>query len=109
MRYCRTNVSNDIGDKRDNTFHRADNNRNAYGFNPRKTSLYESLCVCSQKRSEVVLQGKLGTYFKEQTLLDQLFVKNPDITVGGLIDGAIQKFGERIEVARIARFSVLGR
>ena len=56
-----------------------------------------------------MLEGKLGTYFKEQTLLDQPFVKNPDITVGGLIDGAIQKFGERIEVARIARFSVLGR
>ena len=58
---------------------------------------------------EKMLEGKLGTYFKEQTLLDQPFVKNPDITVGGLIDGAIQKFGERIEVARIARFSVLGR
>ncbi len=56
-----------------------------------------------------MLEGKLGTYFKEQTLLDQPFVKNPDITVRGLIDGAIQKFGERIEVARIARFSVLGR
>lgn len=58
---------------------------------------------------EKMLQGKLGTYFKEQTLLDQPFVKNPDITVKGLIDGAVQKFGERIEVARIARFSTLGR
>lgn len=56
-----------------------------------------------------MLEGKLGTYFKEQTLLDQPFVKNPDITIKGLIDGAIQKFGERIEVARMARFSVSGR
>lgn len=56
-----------------------------------------------------MLQGKLGTYFKEQTLLDQPFVKNPDITVKGLVDAAVQKFGERIEVARIARFSTLGR
>jgi len=56
-----------------------------------------------------MLEGKLGTYFKEQTLLDQPFVKNPDITIKGIIDGAIQKFGERIEVARFARFSVLDR
>ncbi|MDO8572349.1 MAG: elongation factor Ts [bacterium] len=58
---------------------------------------------------EKMLEGKLGTYFKEQTLLDQSFVKNPDITIKGLIDSAIQKFGERIEVARFTRFSVLGR
>lgn len=56
-----------------------------------------------------MLEGKLGTYFKEQTLLDQPFIKNPDITVKGLVDSAIQKFGERIEVARFVRFSVLGR
>lgn len=56
-----------------------------------------------------MMEGKLSTYFKEQTLLDQPFVKNPDITVKDLIDTAIQKFGERIEVARFTRFSVLGR
>lgn len=31
-----------------------------------------------------MLQGKIDTYFKEQTLLDQSFVKNPDMTVGTL-------------------------
>lgn len=31
-----------------------------------------------------MLQGKIDTYFKEQTLLEQSFVKNPDITVGTL-------------------------
>ena len=76
------------------------------------TTLFTEEVAKSGKPKDIqakMLQGKLGTYLKEQTLLDQLFVKNPDITVGGLIDGAIQKFGERIEVARIARFSVLGR
>ncbi len=35
-----------------------------------------------------MLDGKLTTYFKEQSLLDQPFVKNPDQTVEKLIAGA---------------------
>jgi elongation factor Ts len=32
-----------------------------------------------------MLEGKISTYFKEQTLMDQMFIKNPDITVGALL------------------------
>lgn len=32
-----------------------------------------------------MLEGKITTYFKEQTLLDQPFIKNPDLTVGKLL------------------------
>lgn len=38
-----------------------------------------------QDIQEKMLEGKLGTYFKERTLLDQPFVKNPDMTVGQLL------------------------
>ncbi|TSC85185.1 MAG: elongation factor T [Parcubacteria group bacterium Gr01-1014_17] len=38
-------------------------------------------------------------------LLDQPFIKTPDETVRGLIEKAIQKFGERIEVADFTRFA----
>lgn len=45
--------------------------------------------VASSGRPEDIqakmLEGKLGTYFKERTLVDQAFVKNPDITVGQLL------------------------
>lgn len=78
----------------------------------RATEMFSQEVAKSGKPKDIqekMLQGKLGTYFKEQTLLDQPFVKNPDITVKGLIDGAVQKFGERIEVARFTRFSVLDR
>lgn len=34
---------------------------------------------------EKMLAGKLDTYFKEQTLLDQAFVKDPNISVGELL------------------------
>ncbi|HEY4511794.1 MAG TPA: elongation factor Ts [Candidatus Paceibacterota bacterium] len=56
-----------------------------------------------------ILEGKLAAYFAESILLEQPFVKNPDVTIQGLVDGAIQKFGEKIEVARFVRYSVLGQ
>lgn len=55
---------------------------------------------------EKALQGKLDVYFKEQVLLHQPFVKNPDMTIGDLIKGAVQKFGENTELVRYARFAV---
>lgn len=58
---------------------------------------------------EKIMQGKLASYFGEKTLLEQSFIKNPELTVKGLIDSGIQKFGEKIEVARFARFSVLSK
>ena len=41
------------------------------------------------------------------SLLEQPFIKNPDQTIADLITSAIQKFGEKIEIARFARFSAL--
>lgn len=61
-----------------------------------------------QEIKEKMMQGKLDTYFKEQTLLDQSFVKEQDITVRQAIERATQKFGERIEVRRFVRFSITG-
>ena len=54
-----------------------------------------------------ILEGKLSDYFAQQTLLEQPYVKNPDQTIGKLIEEAIQKIGEKIEVGRIVRYGVL--
>lgn len=56
-----------------------------------------------------ILAGKLDAYFKDKILLEQPFIKNPEVTIQQLIDGAIQKFGERIEVAKFVRMSVSGK
>ena len=55
---------------------------------------------------EKMMEGKLAGYFGERTLLAQAFVKNPDITIKQLIDGGVQKFGEKIAIARFSRFAV---
>jgi elongation factor Ts len=44
---------------------------------------------------EKMLEGKLNTYFKEQTLLDQSFIKNPELTISKLLqnsNASIEKF-----------------
>jgi elongation factor Ts len=52
-----------------------------------------------------ILEGKLNAYFAEIVLLDQPFIKNPDVSVQGLIDAGMQKFGEKIAVAKFSRFT----
>lgn len=53
-----------------------------------------------------IIEGKLSAYFGEKVLLDQAFIKNPEVTVQGLIEQATQKFGERTAIGRFARFSI---
>lgn len=55
---------------------------------------------------EKILEGKLSSYFKEQILLEQPFIKNPDTTIGELVNGAVQKFGENVIVTEMTRLSV---
>lgn len=53
-----------------------------------------------------ILEGKLSAYWKDRVLLEQSFIKNPELTITNLIQSATQKFGEKIELSRFARFSV---
>ena len=55
---------------------------------------------------EKIMEGKLSSYFKEQILLEQPFIKNPDTTIGEMVSGAVQKFGENVSVVAINRLSV---
>jgi elongation factor Ts len=54
---------------------------------------------------EKIIAGKLDAFFRERTLFDQPFVKNGDLTIKNLIESAIQKFGEKIQIVRFVRFS----
>jgi elongation factor Ts len=56
--------------------------------------------------AEKILEGKMNAYFKEQILLEQAFIKNPDTTIADLIGGAVQKFGENVNITEISRLSV---
>lgn len=58
---------------------------------------------------EKILQGKLDAYFGEMVLLNQPFVKNPEMTIQALVDAAVQKYGEKTAVGRFIRFKILER
>jgi elongation factor Ts len=55
---------------------------------------------------EKILKGKLDAYFADRILIEQAFIKDPEKTIGDLITGAIQKFGENIVISNITRLSV---
>ncbi|MEA2701884.1 MAG: elongation factor Ts [Candidatus Parcubacteria bacterium] len=54
---------------------------------------------------EKILEGKMASYFKDQVLMNQPYIKDESKTVRDLITEASQKFGERVEVTKFARFS----
>jgi len=54
-----------------------------------------------------ILEGKLSAYFAERVLVEQFFIKNPELTIAALVSGAVQKFGEKIEIVRFTRYTVL--
>jgi len=55
---------------------------------------------------EKILQGKVNDYLKTKVLLEQSYIKDETQTITDLVKGAVQKFGERTEVAKFVRFSV---
>lgn len=59
-----------------------------------------------EEMKEKIMEGKLNAYFKDQILMEQDFIKNPETTIGEMVNGAVQKFGENVSIAKITRLSV---
>jgi len=55
-----------------------------------------------------ILEGKIASYFKDQVLLEQPYIKDEGKTVKDLVNEATQKFGERVELTKFTRFSARG-
>lgn len=57
---------------------------------------------------EKIVAGKMEKVYQEIVLLEQPFVKNPDLTIQDLLKAQIAKLGENIVVNRFARFQIGG-
>lgn len=55
---------------------------------------------------ENIVNGMLKKYFAELCLLDQPFVKNPDVTMGDIVKEANAQLGENIVVRRFSRIQL---
>ena len=65
----------------------------------------EAANVPEAKRAQAI-EGKIDSYLRDRVLLEQPFVKDPTVTIQNLIESAVQKFGEKVELTRYERLSV---
>ena len=59
-----------------------------------------------EKIIEKMVQGRVEKFYKEVCLLEQPFVKNPDVTIEQLITEKVAKIGEKISVRRFVRYKL---
>ena len=55
---------------------------------------------------EKIVQGKLEKFYQEQCLLEQSFIKDPNITIKEILTDKIAKLGENISIARFTRYQL---
>ena len=75
----------------------------------KEKEIYASQAKSSGKPEKVIekiVEGKLNKYYSEACLLEQPFVKNPDITVQDLLNELIAKTGENVVIRRFVRFQL---
>src|SRR5690606_20050795 len=51
-----------------------------------------------------IVQGKLDKYFSTVCLLEQAYIKNPDVTIRDFVNSKIAELGENIIIRRFTRY-----
>jgi elongation factor Ts len=59
-----------------------------------------------EKVIDKIVEGKMGKFYSESCLLEQPYVKNPDITIHDLLNEMIAKTGENIVIKRFVRYQL---
>jgi elongation factor Ts len=75
----------------------------------REKAIYEAQAKESGKPEKIIermVSGRLDKFFKEVCLVEQAFVKNPDMTVAQLLKEAGAASGGELKVARFVRYQV---
>jgi len=59
-----------------------------------------------EKIVDKMVEGRISKFYKEICLLEQPFVKNPDLTIEDLVKEQIMTIGENVIIRRFARFQM---
>lgn len=59
-----------------------------------------------EKMIEKIAEGKLEKFFKDRCIMNQAYVRDPNITVADLLSNLIVKIGENITIKRFVRFQI---
>ena len=73
----------------------------------KEKSIYRQQALETGKPEKVVdkiVDGKIERFYSEVCLLEQAFIKDPDKKVGDVINDAVARLGENIQIRRFARY-----
>jgi len=59
-----------------------------------------------EKIADKIVEGKISKYFKENCLMNQDYVRDPNMTISDLLNEMIAKIGENISIKRFIRFRI---
>ncbi len=59
-----------------------------------------------EKIADKIVEGKMDRFYSEVCLLEQAFIKDPDRKVADLVQDAVARLGENIQVRRFMRYQV---
>mgnify|MGYP001399796180 CR=1 FL=1 len=75
----------------------------------REKEIYLDQAKSSNKPDNIIekmVEGRVQKFYKENVLLEQVFVKDPNKTIKDIITDTIGKLGENIVVSRFQRFQL---
>ena len=59
-----------------------------------------------EKIVDKMVEGRISKFYKENCLLEQAFIKDPDVTIEDILKQKISKIGENLSIRRFSRFEV---
>src|SRR6516225_7566957 len=75
----------------------------------REREIYKDQAKQTGKPENVIdkiVNGKMEKFYEENCLYEQHFIKDEGMTIGEMVNNAIQKLGENISIKRFSRFKV---
>lgn len=75
----------------------------------REKEIYTQQALDSGKPANIaekIVEGKLAKYYAEVCLMEQKFVKDPDVTIQDKLNELVAKMGENISIKRYVRMQV---
>ncbi|MGB9735181.1 MAG: translation elongation factor Ts [bacterium] len=75
----------------------------------KEKEIYTEQSKASGKPASVIekmVQGKLDKFYKEVCLLEQSYIRDPNVVVGDLLKSLISKVGENVVIRRFVRYQI---
>ena len=75
----------------------------------KEKEIYRAQAIETGKPEKIVdkiAEGKLQKFYKDNCLMSQTYIRDPNVIINDLLNGLIAKIGENITIKRFVRFQV---